>query len=128
MTQHSINEAAKLVGRSPKTIYRLVKQGFLSSTLDENRKKQIDTSELIRVFGQLRPDRETRENPETISMSQREIPDATMRIALLEVQLNHARELLESKDAQIQTLNRALLLLENSAHGPRRGGFFDWLR
>jgi transposase len=125
MTQHSINEAAKLVGRSPKTIYRLVKQGFLSATLDENGKKQIDTSELLRVFGELRTGRETRENPETISMSRRETPDTTARMALLEAELRHARELLAVRESQIEDLRRAVLLL-----GHRRGEkprkFWPW--
>ena len=126
MTQHSIATAAKLVGRSPKTIYRLVKQGFLSATLDENGKKQIDTSELLRVFGELRTGREKTENPETIPMSQREIPEATARMAVLEAEMRLMRELLESKDAQIADLRKTVLLLEHrSAQEPRRKGFFD---
>lgn len=113
MSQLPISEAAKRVGRSPKTLYRLVSTGVLSATVDENGKKQIDTSELLRVFGEIRTGREKTENPETIPMSQREIDDKTARMAVLEAEMRLMRELLAEKDARIATLDRALLLLED---------------
>lgn len=125
MTQLAIASAAKRVGRSPKTLYRLVSQGFLSATTDENGKKQIDTSELLRVFGELRPEREKQESPETIPMSQREIDDKTARMAVLEAEVRLMRELLANKDEQIADLRKTVLLLE---HRSVKKGFFDWLR
>lgn len=128
MTQHTITEAAILVGRDRKTLYRAIKEGRLNATLSATGQKQVDTSELLRVFGELKPASDRPDSRATVAAPQRETPDATARMALLEVELRHARELLAEKDAQIQTLNRALLLLENSAQEQRRGGFFDWLR
>lgn len=129
MTQLSISEAAKRVGRSPKTLYRLVSQGVLSATTDENGKKQLDTSELLRVFGQLRTGREKTENPETVPMSQCEMDDKTARMAVLEAEMRLMRELLANKDEQIADLRKTVLLLEHrSAQEPRKKGFFDWLR
>ena len=125
MSQLPIVDAAKRVGRSPKTLYRLVSTGVLSATTDVNGKKQIDTAELLRVFGDLRPEREKHESHETIPMSQRETPDATMRLALLEAELRHARELLESKDAQIQVLHKALLMLEDRRE-PKARRLWPW--
>lgn len=128
MPQHTINEAAKLVGRDRKTLYRAIKEGRLTATVDATGQKQVDTSELIRVFGELKPISDRADSRATIAMSQRETPDTAAQVALLEAELRHARELLESKDAQIQTLNRALLLLENRSSQEKRKGFFDWLR
>lgn len=129
MSQLPVATAAKRVGRDRKTLYRLVSQGVLSATIDENGKKQIDTAELLRVFGELRTGREKQENPETIPMSQRETSEATARMAVLEAEMRLMRELLESKDAQIADLRKTVLLLEHkSAQEPRKKGFFDWLR
>ena len=129
MTQLPIVDAAKRVGRSPKTLYRLVSQGVLSATTDVNGKKQVDSSELLRVFGELRPDGERPESPETIPMTQHGIPDATMRMAVLEAEMRLMRELLANKDEQIADLRKTVLLLEHrSAQEPRKKRFFDWLR
>lgn len=129
MTQLSVSEAAKLVSRDRKSLYRAIKEGRLSATVDATGKK-VSTSELIRVYGELKPARDMHDSRATVATPQRETPDATAQIALLQAELRHARELLESKDAQIQTLNRALLLLEDRSGGqkPRKKGFFDWLR
>ena len=133
MSQLPIATAAKRVGRDRKTLYRLVAQGKLTATVDATGQKQIDTSELIRVFGELRTETtassDKRHIRAPVTTPQRETPDTTARLVLLEAELRHARELLESKDAQIQVLHKALLLLEHrSAQEPRRKGFFDWLR
>lgn len=123
MPQLPVSEVAALVGKSSKTLYRLISQGTLSATLDENRRKQIDKAELLRVFGQLRPQREKHESPETIPMSQREIDDKTARIALLEAELRHARELLTVREGQIEDLRRTVLLLEDRSH---KKSFWPW--
>lgn len=125
MTQLSVSEAAKRVGRSPKTLYRLVSQGVLSATTDENGKKQLDTSELLRVFGQLRTEREKRESPETIQMSRHEMDDKTARMAVLEAEMRLMRELLANKDEQIADLRKTVLLLEHrSTQEPRKKGIW----
>jgi len=123
MTQHSINEAARLVSRDRKTLYRAIKEGRLTATVDATGQKQVDTAELLRVFGELHPASDRADSRATVATPQRETPDTAARMALLEAELRHARELLAEKDAQIQTLNRVLLLLEH-----RKKGFFDWLR
>jgi len=48
----SISEAARLTGKSRKTIQRYVADGRLSVSQDVAGKPAIDTSELIRVFGE----------------------------------------------------------------------------
>ena len=113
MTQHSINEAARLVSRDRKTLYRAIKEGRLSATVDATGQKQVDTSELVRVFGEIRTDGDKRRSHAPVNTPQRETPDTTARLVMLEQELRHARELLESKDAQIQVLHKALLMLED---------------
>ena len=49
--QHSVQEAAKLVGKDRKTIYRHIKNGRLSCGKDDNGNSAIETTELIRVYG-----------------------------------------------------------------------------
>ena len=50
----TITEASKLTGKSRKTIYSHLKKGKLSSSLQADGTKQIDTSELIRVYGEIK--------------------------------------------------------------------------
>ena len=125
MTQHSINEAARLVSRDRKTLYRAIKEGRLSATVDATGQKQVDTSELIRVFGELRTDGDKSRSRAAVPTPQRETPDTTARMALLEAELRHARELLESKDAQIQVLHKALLMLEDR-RAPKSRRLWPW--
>lgn len=122
-----ISEAAKLVSRNRTTLYRLVAQGKLTATVDATGSKTIDTSELLRVFGELRTSSDKSNIRATVTMQQSETPDTTARMAVLEAELRHARELLAEKDARIAALDRALLLLEHRQE-PRRKGFFNWLR
>ena len=47
----TINEAANLVGKSIKTIYRHIESGKLSCVIDDNGRKVVDMAELVRVYG-----------------------------------------------------------------------------
>lgn len=124
MTQHSINEAALLVSRDRKTLYRAIKEGRLTATLSATGQKQVDTAELLRVFGELKPARDKVDSRATVTTPQRETQDATAQLALLQAELRHARELLAEKDARIQALDRALLLLEDRSREKKR--FWPW--
>ncbi|MBU2788074.1 helix-turn-helix domain-containing protein [Acidithiobacillus sp. VAN18-1] len=56
MSKLTITEAAKVVGVSRMTLYKHIKSGRLSVEKDQFGKPNIDVSELIRVFGELRGD------------------------------------------------------------------------
>ncbi|MBF0186799.1 MAG: hypothetical protein HQL50_02615 [Magnetococcales bacterium] len=43
-----------MTGRSRNTLYRKMREGDLSYTIDKDNRRKIDTSELVRVFGELR--------------------------------------------------------------------------
>lgn len=49
----SITEAAKLVRRNRSTLYRDIERGRLSKSVSPEGETQIDTSELLRTYGQL---------------------------------------------------------------------------
>jgi hypothetical protein len=53
----TITEAAKLVRRSRRTLYRDIDKGRLSKTVTHDGTAAIDTSELLRVYGALHKER-----------------------------------------------------------------------
>lgn len=50
MASVTVTEAAKLANTSRKTIYAHIKRGKLTSRLDKDKVRKIDTSELVRVY------------------------------------------------------------------------------
>ena len=50
--QHNLTEASELVGINRTTIWRHIKRGLVSASMDSLGKSTIETSELIRVYGQ----------------------------------------------------------------------------
>lgn len=54
MAKLNISQAAKVSGKSRSTIQRYIKSGKLSVSQDTSGNIEIDTAELIRVFGELK--------------------------------------------------------------------------
>jgi hypothetical protein len=113
MTFVTINDAAPLTGKSVKTIYRHIENGKLSCVIDENGRKVIDISELIRAYGKLI---EQPESDKLFSMSL----DEKINIQLLEQEITHLKailsekeKLLIEKDLRNEDLKQALLMLEH---------------
>lgn len=52
-TQFSVREASERVGISRQTMFRHIKDGKVSATANRDGQKQIELSELLRVFGEL---------------------------------------------------------------------------
>lgn len=46
----TISEASRLTGKARKTLYAHIKSGKVSSRLDKDKVRKIDTSELVRVY------------------------------------------------------------------------------
>ncbi|EON3368008.1 TPA: entry exclusion protein 1 [Yersinia enterocolitica] len=53
MAWHSVNQAQKLVQKSRRTLYRDMASGRLSWRSNVNGTREIETTELIRVYGEL---------------------------------------------------------------------------
>ena len=116
MAQVSVAEAARLVGRDRKSLYRAVKQGRLSATHSATGERQIDTAELVRVYGEI-GDKGDKE--ETTSTPQRETVNETAIIAVLEAEVANLRERLGDKERHIDDMRNAMRLLEHKAEKKR---------
>ena len=88
MQKLSTAEAVKVITVSESTLRRDLKSGKLSFTTDKNNRKQIDVSELERVYGQL-----------TISENQKNGTDGEKVVSLLESQVQDLK-------AQLDTANK----------------------
>ncbi|CNL95292.1 TPA: entry exclusion protein 1 [Yersinia enterocolitica] len=53
MAWHSVSQAQKLTGKSRRTIYRDMASGRVSWRTNQAGHREIDTTELIRVYGEL---------------------------------------------------------------------------
>ncbi|MBS7815695.1 hypothetical protein [Wohlfahrtiimonas chitiniclastica] len=98
MSKVSVSEAAKLTGKSTKTIYRHIDTGKLSSSQSDNNSKSIDIIELQRVYGSLNL---KNENVIDSQMSKNENQND-----------NQTRQLLDEKEDHIASLKQAMLLIE----------------
>jgi hypothetical protein len=99
-----LRQAADAVGVSRQTLYRYVKDGRISATVGHDGQKQVDTAELLRVFGKLGGPSagETAETAQGDSLRHRETAPATAatgaataETARLEADLAAARTLLD---------------------------------
>ena len=112
----TINEAANLVGKSIKTIYRHIESGKLSCVIDDNGRKVVDMAELVRVYGL---DLSLIENDNKVSMSdngngvENNFIHLEKEIELLKMLLVEKDKLLNEKDQRNADLKQALMLLED---------------
>ena len=113
MAKVSVAEAAKLTGKSVKTIYRHIDTGKLSSSQNDNGSKSIDISELQRVYGNIKI---SNENVMDSQVSETESQfDIQMR-QLLQQENEMLKKLLDEKENHIASLKQAMLLLEHKEH------------
>lgn len=120
----SITEAAKLVRRNRSTIYRDIEKGRLSKTVTPDGETQIETSELLRTYGQLHSeadnvmDEHAREKMRIALLEERN--RSLERALLLEAELrkvkdqvtNELRARLADKESVIKVLESKVLFLE----------------
>ena len=120
----TISEASSLTGKSIKTIYRHIDTGKLSSTLDENNKKQVDTAELVRVDGEIKIDDELLTKNDNTKMSLIENKEERKKERELEIEnenkilkerIGHLEAILSEKQSHIDSLKQAMLLLEDKS-------------
>lgn len=130
MSQVSISEAAKLVGRSRKTLYRAIETGCLSVTHNDTGARQVDISELVRVFGVF-PVSSACDT--TVSMPQGDTPIATAdtsglkaKIAALEAENVQLRERIEDKNKHIEDMRNTVRLLEHTS--PKNRSWWPWAK
>lgn len=101
MANLTVAEAARLAGKNRSTIQRYIQSGKISASKDKNGVLVIDTSELLRVFDILAPDKEASELPEndnqaalaaTIELLKDQLRAAQARENRLMAMLEHEQE------------------------------------
>ena len=135
MAKHTIKEAARLVGISRTTLYQKMKDGEISWEPGPGGSRQIDTAELIRVFGPLRssdadspPDVQTgRTEHDRTDHSDKEIRALTQHIETLRQSLAAAeadkadlRARLDAAEAERRQILRLLEHHEQREHASER--------
>jgi len=119
----SISEAARLTGRNRKTIQRYVAAGRLSPSQD-TRMRGIETSELIRVFGELsRPPDATASATIGHPASPQDAP-LVARIHALEIALAEAKATVAAQEQSLEDLRQVVRLIK----GPEKRRWWQVFR
>lgn len=114
----SLSDAAKKVGISRSSIYRLIEEGKLSATTDHRGKKVVELTELLRVFGSIGHD-ETGQNmsqenrkhkPGNVSGTSGKTGQDTLVSAVQE--LERMRYQLQLKDMELKLKDKELELVQ----------------
>jgi hypothetical protein len=122
----SITEAAKLVRRNRSTLYRDIERGRLSKTITSDGETQIETSELLRTYGQLHAEDEGGAPAERMRIAVLEERNRSLeRVLQLEAELrkvkdqvtNELRARLADKESVIKVLESKVLFLEYEQTG-----------
>ena len=96
-TKLTIKEAVDVIPVSESSLRRDIKSGKLSSEKDLQGRRQIDTSELIRVYGELNPISEkTAQSDKSVRDTQVNTDDTPKIVALLEGQVQDLKAQLDT--------------------------------
>lgn len=111
----SISEAARITGKARSTIQSYIKTGKMSKTTDSHTGVVgVDTSELIRCFGQLITT--PIEHVANEKISQQTTPNTTdeiSKITVLEKEIELLKKIIEEKNEHNKSLRQAMLMLEH---------------
>lgn len=98
MAKVNVSEAASLVGVARSTLYSYIRSGKISTEKDAIGRPQIDTSELIRVFGDIKDNGEDNKNDTEIM---HDVAESIKENATLRAENEALRELLRVRESQI---------------------------
>ena len=133
MTQVTISEAARRVGIARSTLLRHIKNGKVSKAIGADGKPSVDTSELLRVYGDLKIS-DTGDTSDTLHQgrsvihsdtvsryTEKDIEIATLR-AELKAALERSEEFKEERDEWRGVAKKGQALLTAAGEGrPRQG-------
>ena len=133
MTQVTISEAARRVGIARSTLLRHIKNGKISKVIGKDGKPSLDTSELLRVYGDLKisdtddtsdalhKNRSVLQDDTGDRHTEKDIKIATLR-AELKAALERADEFKEERDEWRGVAKKGQALLTDAGQGrPRQG-------
>ena len=101
MAWHTMTEAQKLTGKSRRTLYRDMATGRLSWEPEGENSRRLETSELIRVYGELKPLAQSK----TEETAHGDTANGTQDTALILAELKALRE-------EVAELRQAMRLIE----------------
>jgi len=107
--QITISEAAKLVSKSPKTLYAAIKTGKLSVTTDTEGQKVVAISELIRAYGEINQEPQAPSQP----AANNELLALQHKLELLAQENENLKQRLDDKEKNLEDLRQATKLLEH---------------
>lgn len=107
--QITISEAAKLVNKSPKTLYAAIKTGKLSVTTDTEGQKVVAISELIRAYGEINKEPQAPSQP----AENNELLALKHKLELLAQENENLKQRLDDKEKNLEDLRQATKLLEH---------------
>jgi len=125
----SITEAAELVGKSRRTIQRHLSQGKLSKSKDTTGRDGVDTSELIRVYGNIKSmtshsDNSSQKSHVVMENNVIQTPNNSDE----NIEIKHLKEIIEMQKEHIDSLKKAMLLLEHKEESKKENhGWFSRL-
>lgn len=102
MAWHTVQEAQKLTGKSRRTLYRDMAAGRLSWVPEGDNGRRLETSELIRVYGALKP----LAQPDSEKTAHADTELGTSDSALILAELKALRE-------EVAELRQAMRLIEH---------------
>lgn len=112
----SVREAAQRVGISRQTMFRHINNGKVSATTDRDGQKQIELTELLRVFGELQPESQS---TRTVSNSPRLSPRdkvTTTDTAPYQMEIFKLQAQLELKTAELELAKERISELKSNHH------------
>jgi len=93
MVRLNLTEAAKAANVSRSTLYRHIKEGRISRTFNHDSEPEIDTSELMRVYGPLEQRYNTKEHTIVQTETSSKTQELEHEIEILRLKLAHKKEL-----------------------------------
>ena len=136
MAWHTLQDALKMTGRSRSQFYRDMRAGLVSYRTSQDGRREFETSELIRAYGELKQD----ETPERHSAGQAENPHVQQTERILR-ELNELKQcltlMLEDKqdqdterrhqEAEREQLQNEIAQLRQALEHEKKRGFWSRL-
>lgn len=114
MTYLTVRQAAERAGVSRQTMFRHIKDGKISATVDRDGQKQIDVTELLRVFGELQsPTARAKTASDRSRLSQK---TETASGLAYQIELEKLRAQLELKAAELALAKERISELKSREH------------
>lgn len=116
MAQLTVRDAALRAGVSRQTMFRYIEQGRISATNNRAGQKQIEVSELLRVFGELQPESVIETTNTTIRDSRRQVPSSLSVTATQQLEIAQLKGQLELATERLQMAQERISELKTTTH------------